>query len=84
MAGTKEGGMRAAQKNKERDPDFYFKIGQKGGKTRTPNSHLKGYGSRPDLASEAGRRGGTNSRRGAQGRLDESTNPILVPPPTDA
>ena len=32
MAGTKTGGLKAAQKNLARDPDFYAKIGRKGGK----------------------------------------------------
>ena len=32
MAGTKAGGLKAAQKNLARDPDFYAKIGRKGGK----------------------------------------------------
>ena len=30
MAGTKAGGLKAAQKNLARDPDFYAKIGRKG------------------------------------------------------
>ena len=32
MAGNREGGLKAAAKNKARDPDFYAKIGRKGGK----------------------------------------------------
>ena len=31
MAGTKAGGQKAAAKNKARDPEFYAKIGRKGG-----------------------------------------------------
>lgn len=31
MAGTKAGGRLAAKRNKERDPDFYRKIGKVGG-----------------------------------------------------
>ena len=31
MAGTKAGGMKAAAANKAKDPDFYAKIGAKGG-----------------------------------------------------
>jgi general stress protein YciG len=32
MAGTKTGGQKAAATNLERDPDFYKKIGAKGGR----------------------------------------------------
>ena len=32
MAGTIAGGIKAAAKIKERDPDFYTRIGSKGGK----------------------------------------------------
>ena len=32
MAGTKAGGLKAAKKNLARDPNFYAKIGAKGGK----------------------------------------------------
>ena len=32
MAGTKAGGKKAAQKNLAKDPNFYAKIGAKGGR----------------------------------------------------
>lgn len=32
MAGTKEGGMKSKAKNLAKDPEFYAKIGAKGGK----------------------------------------------------
>ena len=32
MAGTKVGGKKAAQKNLAKDPNFYAKIGRKGGR----------------------------------------------------
>ena len=32
MAGTKAGGLKAAQKNISKDPNFYAKIGAKGGR----------------------------------------------------
>ena len=32
MAGTKAGGMKAAAKNLAKDPNFYAKIGAKGGR----------------------------------------------------
>ena len=59
MAGTKAGGKLAAQKNKEKDPDFYKKIGAIGGKL----GHTGGFYKDRELASRAGRIGGTKSRR---------------------
>lgn len=59
MAGTKTGGQKAAQKNLQRDPDFYAKIGRKGGK----NGHTGGFAANPDLARVAGAKGGRISRR---------------------
>ena len=35
MAGTKAGGQKAAAKNLAKDPNFYAKIGAKGGKNGT-------------------------------------------------
>ena len=32
MAGTREGGLKAAETNRSKDPNHYFKAGQKGGK----------------------------------------------------
>lgn len=65
MAGNKEGGLKAAAKNLQRDPDFYVKIGAKGG-SATYKSHgiLKGFAANPELARKAGRKGGKISRRG--------------------
>ena len=70
MSGTREGGLKAAQKNRERDPDFYKKIGSKGGKKTGPKGFayddrswfdkLKGVPSRAQLA---GRKGGKVSKR---------------------
>ena len=39
MAGTKAGGQKAAAKNLAKDPNFYAKIGSKGGK----NGHTGGF-----------------------------------------
>ena len=61
MAGTKEGGMKAAAKNLLNDPDFYKKIGKKGGSAFT--HYPKGFASNPELARIAGKKGGTISRR---------------------
>ena len=54
MAGTKAGGLKAAQKNLQKDPNFYAKIGAKGGR----NGHTGGFAANPELAREAGRKGG--------------------------
>ncbi len=54
MAGTKEGGKKAAAKNLQRDPNFYAKIGSKGGK----NGSTGGFAANPELARIAGAKGG--------------------------
>jgi len=59
MAGTKAGGQKAAAKNLQRDPNFYAKIGAKGGK----NGHTGGFAANPELARVAGAKGGRISRR---------------------
>lgn len=41
MSGTKEGGAKAAAKNKAKDPNFYKKIGAKGGR----NGNTGGFAS---------------------------------------
>lgn len=60
MAGTRTGGLKAAQKNLKRDPEFYAKIGAKGGR----NSNTGGFAANPQLARIAGAKGGRISRRG--------------------
>lgn len=59
MAGTKIGGLKAAQKNLKIDPNFYAKIGAKGGR----NGHSGGFAANPALARIAGAKGGRISRR---------------------
>jgi general stress protein YciG len=59
MAGTKAGGLKAAAANKAKDPDFYAKIGAKGGK----NGKTGGFAANPNLARIAGAKGGRISRR---------------------
>ncbi len=60
MAGTKEGGRKAAEANKKKyGSDFYAKIGAKGGKKGTTG----GFFANRELAREAGRKGGKISRR---------------------
>lgn len=61
MSGTVAGGKAAAKTNKEvYGPDFYKKIGSKGGK----NGKTGGFFANRELASEAGRIGGLKSQRG--------------------
>lgn len=59
MAGTKAGGLKAAAKNLANDPNFYRRIGAKGGRATGP----KGFALNPTLASIAGAKGGRKSRR---------------------
>lgn len=60
MAGTKEGGLKAAQTCKALyGDDFYQKVGAKGGK----NGNTGGFWANRELASRAGRIGGLKSRR---------------------
>lgn len=61
MAGTVEGGKKAAMTNKLRHgEDFFARIGQKGGRI----SRTGGFAANRELAREAGRKGGLKSRRG--------------------
>jgi len=63
MAGTREGGLKARETTRKRHgADFYARIGAKGGST--PTIEPKGFAADPELAREAGRKGGTISRRG--------------------
>lgn len=61
MSGTRKGGRSAAITNKERyGEDFYKKIGAKGGKL----GRTGGFYVNRKLASTAGKKGGSISRRG--------------------
>ena len=62
MAGTKTGGAKAAKRNKELyGSEFYVKIGAMGGR----KSRGGGFAKNPELAREAGRKGGQASRKKA-------------------
>lgn len=62
MAGTKAGGLKAAETNKLRHGEgFYAEIGAKGGR----NGHTGGFASMErEKVREYGRKGGMISRRG--------------------
>ncbi len=60
MAGTKEGGKKAAARILAVDPDFYKKIGAIGGS----KGNTGGFAANPELAKIAGAKGGRISRRG--------------------
>lgn len=68
MAGTLEGGKKAAITNKEKyGPDFYARIGSIGGK----NGRTGGFYGNPELARLAGARGGRLSKRGSNTKNKE-------------
>lgn len=59
MAGTKEGGRKAAAKNLAADPNFYRRIGAIGGR----NGNTGGFAANRELARIAGAKGGRISKR---------------------
>lgn len=62
MAGNRQGGFKAAEKNKKlHGADFYQKIGRMGGSV---TGVKKGFAANHQRAVEAGRKGGLKSRRG--------------------
>lgn len=66
MPGTIEGGRKAAATNKKKyGSEFYAYIGRKGGR----NGHTGGFAANPELAKEAGRKGGKISKRGPAKRF---------------
>lgn len=61
MAGTREGGLKAAEQNRKiHGSDFYARIGAMGGR----NGHTGGFAANPELAKIAGAKGGKKSKRG--------------------
>ena len=61
MSGTRAGGLKARDKNKELyGNDWYSKIGKIGGK----KCGMKGFALNHELAVKAGRKGGLVSKRG--------------------
>jgi len=70
MPGTKEGGKKAAAKNLARDPNFYARIGAKGGKMGHTGGFALQHGEtleeRHARAAKAGAKGGRISKRSKQ------------------
>jgi general stress protein YciG len=60
MAGSREGGLKAARKNLEKNPNFYRDIGRIGGRNGTTG----GFAAKPELARIVGAKGGRISKRG--------------------
>lgn len=61
MVMTKEGGQKVRKTIEEKyGKDFWKRIGSKGGKA----TGMKGFALNPELAREAGRKGGKISKRG--------------------
>lgn len=75
MAGTLEGGKKAAIKNKARNEDFYRIIGGRGGK----KGHTGGFYGNSEFARIAGKLGGSMSRRTSKKQGYESKARILSP-----
>lgn len=84
MSGNKNGGIKARDTNLKRDPDFYSKIGQRGGLKSRGGGFA--YGDHT-LAKEAGSTGGKRGKRGfklledlgTKGKyLNKVTNEVVV------
>ena len=73
MAGTKEGGRKAALTNMQKyGKDFYIRNGRKGGQ----NGHTGGFFANRELAKLAGQKGGKISRRGKAKQTQEDAYEI--------
>jgi general stress protein YciG len=68
MAGTRTGGLKAAAKNRAKDPDFYNKMGRRGGEAsvaaQKANGRKLGFADMPrEKVQAAGSKGGRLGRR---------------------
>lgn len=74
MAGTKDGGVKAAATNKAKYGNDFYKIqGAKGGH----NGHTGGFAANPELARIAGAKGGSISRRGPAKKINiDQSRPV--------
>lgn len=84
MSGSRDGGLKAAQKNLAKDPDFYKKIGARGGK----NGNTGGFATLEvgddgltgrERARIAGQRGGRKSKRSPIIKLEALEIDKVVP-----
>ena len=73
MSGTKAGGKKCAATNKRKyGENWYAEIGRKGGQVKTP----KGFALNPQLARQAGRKGGLTSSKSPILTLEERRQEI--------
>lgn len=73
MAGTKAGGKKCAATNKRKyGNNWYAEIGRKGGQAKIP----KGFALNPQLARQAGRKGGLTSSKAPTLTLEERRQEI--------
>ncbi len=72
MAGTKAGGLKAAQKNKANNPNFYKEIGKKGGQS----GHTGGFYNDPVRAKACGAKGGKSHRGRGPAKRDANGRPL--------
>jgi general stress protein YciG len=71
MAGNRAGGLKTREKNLARNPDYYREMGRMGGSVKGTQG---GFASMtPEQRSEAGRKGGTISRRGKSSNMKGAT-----------
>lgn len=76
MPGTKEGAKKAAQTNKQKyGPDFYANIGSKSW-TNPKRSRKTGFALNPELAIEAGRKGGKKTK--SEYKTQEEDPEVLI------
>lgn len=75
MSGTKAGGKKCAATNKRKyGENWYAEIGKKGG--LAPTTAPKGFAANPQLARQAGRKGGLISSKAPTMSLAERRNEI--------
>lgn len=75
MSGTHAGGKQAAETNKSNDPDFYKKIGQKGGSVN--HRETRAFVLDKSLARRAGRIGGLKTAKEYKTKEDTMDEPDL-------
>jgi general stress protein YciG len=76
MAGTSEGGKKAAETIEKKQPGFHSEIGEKGGQASSGRQAMETRAENQgkdvhEVASEMGSKGGQHSQGGNQGRQDK-------------